>query len=130
MPPLQITDKDFSEFSTIGRHGSEIGEFYTPTGVVQVNHSALGQCLAVTEYRNHRVQVITRQYTLYMYSCVKSLSYPLTVYCGIHKDRTSLYHCSASNCGTVFNHVTADQSYTLNTVQSQLIILGWKLILT
>ena len=52
------------------------------------------------------------------------------MYCAIHKDRTSLYHCSASSCGTVFNHVTADQSYTLNTVQSQLIILGWKLIVT
>ena len=70
MPPLQITDKDFSEFSTIGRHGSGIGEFDWPSGVVQVNHSALGQCFAVTEAGNHRVQVITRQYTLYMYSCI------------------------------------------------------------
>ncbi|XP_065186154.1 uncharacterized protein LOC135816977 [Sycon ciliatum] len=55
---LQITDKDFSEFSTIGRLGSGICEFNWPTGVVQVNHSALGQCLTVTEYRNHRVQVV------------------------------------------------------------------------
>ena len=45
------------------------------------------------------------------------------MYCGIHKDRTSLYHCSASSCGTVFNHVTAGQAYILNTVQSQLITL-------
>ncbi|XP_065186146.1 cyclin-dependent kinase-like 2 [Sycon ciliatum] len=67
---LQITDKDFSEFSTIGRLGSGICEFNWPTGVVQVNHSALGRCLAVTEYSNHRVQVITRHYTLYMYSCI------------------------------------------------------------
>ncbi|XP_065186161.1 E3 ubiquitin-protein ligase TRIM71-like [Sycon ciliatum] len=58
MPPLQITDKDFSEFSTIGRHGSGIGEFASPIGVVQVNHSALGQCLAVTDEWNHRVQVV------------------------------------------------------------------------
>ncbi|XP_065186151.1 uncharacterized protein LOC135816975 [Sycon ciliatum] len=55
---LQITDKDFSEFSTIGRRGSGIGEFDFPTGVVQVNHSALGQCLAVTDSWNHRVQVV------------------------------------------------------------------------
>ncbi|XP_065186126.1 protein wech-like [Sycon ciliatum] len=53
---LQITDKDLSELSTIGRHGSGIGEFDWPSGVVQVNHSALGQCFAVTEYHNHRVQ--------------------------------------------------------------------------
>ena len=70
MPPLQITDKDFSKFSTIGSFGSGIGEFNFPTGVVLVNHSILGQCLAVTEYNSHRVQVITRQYTLYMYSCI------------------------------------------------------------
>ena len=33
------------------------------------------------------------------------------MYCGIHKDRTSLYHGSASSCGTVFNHVTEDEAY-------------------
>ncbi|XP_065186157.1 cyclin-dependent kinase-like 2 [Sycon ciliatum] len=67
---LQITDKDFSKFSTRGSFGSGIGEFNFPAGVVLVNHSALGQCLAVTDTCNHRVQVITRQYTLYMYSCI------------------------------------------------------------
>ncbi|XP_065186138.1 mitogen-activated protein kinase kinase kinase 7-like [Sycon ciliatum] len=55
---LQITDKDFSEFSTKGRHGSGIGEFSFPSGVVQVNHSALGQCLALTDSWNNRVQVV------------------------------------------------------------------------
>ncbi|XP_065186140.1 E3 ubiquitin-protein ligase TRIM71-like [Sycon ciliatum] len=55
---LQITGKDFSEFSTIGRYGSGIGEFNFPTGVVQVNHSALGQCLAVMDAFNHRVQIV------------------------------------------------------------------------
>ncbi|XP_065194431.1 receptor-interacting serine/threonine-protein kinase 3-like [Sycon ciliatum] len=55
---LQITDKDFSEFSTIGRRGSGIGEFSFPVGVVQVNHSVLGQCFAVADFKTHRVQIV------------------------------------------------------------------------